>query len=88
MLTIERKSDTPYQWDIGSVPLAKVANVEHKMPRHFIDAEGFDITPLCYRYLNPLIQGEAYPPYKNGMPEYATLKNKLVEKKLNGVFAL
>ena len=52
------------------------------MPRNFITADGFGITERCRRYLMPLIQGEDYPAYKNGVPVYATLKNLPVTKKL------
>jgi 6-phosphofructokinase len=82
MPTIERVSDAPYKYKIGVAPLAKVANVEKFMPRNFITADGFGITEACKRYLRPLIQGEDYPRYKNGMPVFATLKNVAVPKKL------
>jgi len=82
MLTIERIADNPYQWQIGNVPLEKVANVERSMPRDFITADGFGITAACRRYLAPLIQGESYPPYKNGLPEYVRLKNLAANKKM------
>ncbi len=82
MPTIVRKSDSPYRWTIGEAPLSKVANRERKMPRRFISADGFGITPAERRYLAPLIQGEDYPRYRNGVPEYVTLKNQLVKPKL------
>jgi 6-phosphofructokinase len=82
MPTIDRVSDTPYRYRIGMAPLAKVANVEKFMPREFITADGFGITSACKRYLRPLIQGEDYPKYKDGLPVYATLKNVAVPKKL------
>jgi 6-phosphofructokinase 1 len=82
MPTIDRVSDTPYRYKIGLAPLAKVANVEKFMPRNFITADGFGITEACKRYLLPLIQGEDYPKYKNGVPVYATLKNAPVPQKL------
>ena len=82
MPTIDRISDKPYKYRIGMAPLAKVANVEKFMPRDFITADGFGITEKCRRYLKPLIQGEDYPRYKDGMPVYATLKNVAVPKKL------
>lgn len=82
MATIERQSDEPYVWTTGSAPLDKVANVERKMPRDFISADGFHITAACRRYLSPLIQGEDYPPYDNGLPRYVTLRNAAVPKKL------
>ena len=82
MPTIERISDVPYKYKIGVADLAKVANVEKFMPRNFISKDGFGITDKCKKYLNPLIAGEDYPKFKNGLPVYVTLKNVAVEKKL------
>ena len=82
MPTIERVSDTPYAYRIGMAPLADVANVEKFMPRSFITEDGFGITDACKAYLRPLIQGEDYPQYENGMPVFATLKNVAVPRKL------
>jgi ATP-dependent phosphofructokinase / diphosphate-dependent phosphofructokinase len=82
MPAIVRKSDKPYRWSVGSAPLAKVANVERKMPRDFISKDGFHITEKCRRYLQPLIKGEDYPPFKDGLPQYVRLKNVPVPKKL------
>ncbi len=81
MASIVRKSDKPYRWTVGEVPLDKVANVEKKMPRDFITADGFHITDKCRRYLAPLIAGEDYPSYRNGLPQYVKLKNVAVPKK-------
>lgn len=80
MLTIERRQKSPYRWVIGEAPLEKVANVEHKMPTTFLSEDGFHITDACKEYLLPLIQGEAYPPYRDGLPDYAILKNVLAPK--------
>lgn len=88
MLTIQRETAPVYRWNIGTAPLSQVANVEYKMPRNYIDEEGFAITEACYKYLSPLIQGEAYPPYKGGMPDYVKLKNRLAAKKLKEAFIL
>jgi 6-phosphofructokinase len=82
MPTVERISDVPYKYKIGVADLAKVANVEKFMPRNFISKDGFGITDKCKKYLNPLIAGEDYPKYKNGLPVYVQLKNVAVEKKL------
>ena len=82
MPTIERTSDSPYRYKIGMADLADVANVEKFMPRDFISADGFSITEKCRRYLRPLIAGEDYPPYRDGLPRYVTLKNVAVAKKL------
>ena len=81
MATIERLSDKPYKWRAGEAPLEKVANVEKKMPRDYITADGFHITDKCRRYLAPLIAGEDLPPFRNGLPQYVKLKNVAVAKK-------
>ena len=82
MPTIVRTGEEPYRWKIGEAKLSRVANVERMMPKSFITRDGFGITAKGKRYLAPLIAGEDYPPYKNGMPQYVRLKNHLVAKKL------
>ena len=82
MPTIVRISSDPYVWDIGVAPLSEVANVEKMMPRGYITEDGFGITPAGREYLLPLIQGEDYPPYRNGLPDYVSLKNIAVDKRL------
>jgi 6-phosphofructokinase 1 len=82
MPAIVRKSDRPYRWSISKAPLAEVANREKMMPRNFITADGFGITPAARRYLAPLIRGEAYPPYRDGLPDYVALRKVAVRKKL------
>ena len=88
MPAITRTSDEPYAWEISHANLADVANVEKMMPDNFITKDGFGITEECRRYLAPLIQGEDYPAYKDGLPRYITLKNVAVPKKLGTEFEL
>ena len=88
MPTIVRKSSRPYKWAVGVAELKDVANREKMMPRDFITEDGLGITQKCRNYLAPLIQGEDYPPYRNGMPQYVRLKNAPVKKKLKTGFAL
>ena len=88
MPTIVRLSDKPYRWKIGTADLSKVANVEKMLPRDYITADGFHITAKGRRYLAPLIKGEDYPPYKDGLPQYVVLKNTAVRKKLPTTFKL
>ena len=83
MPSIERISNDPFEWTVGKAPLSEVANVEKMMPMDFISDDGFGITDACKQYLLPLIQGEDYPPYKNGLPDYVTLKNISIDKKLD-----
>ena len=86
MPTIVRTSDVPYRWEIGKVALSEVANQEKGVPRDFITEDGFGITEACRRYLAPLIQGEAYPPYEDGLPDYVRLENHAVPRLLASAF--
>jgi len=86
MPTIIRAKGERYRWSIGEAPLNKVANSEKKMPKSFISRDGFGITAQGRRYFEPLIMGEAYPPYKQGLPAYTTLRNIPVPKKLDAHF--
>ncbi len=88
MPAIIRTSNKPYRWKIGEAALADVANVEKMMPKNFISRNGFEITDACREYLSPLIQGEDYPPYKKGLPQYARMKNVAVAKKLKKTFKI
>jgi 6-phosphofructokinase len=83
MPVIKRVSNTPYRWEIGETSLGRVANREKMMPKNYIAADGFGITPAARRYLAPLIQGEDYPPYdRDGLPKYVRMKKVLLRKKL------
>jgi 6-phosphofructokinase len=82
MPAIIRTSNNPYQWEIGCGELKDIANVEKMMPTNYISEDGFSITDECREYLLPLIEGENYPPYINGLPDYVVLKKSKVDKKL------
>jgi 6-phosphofructokinase 1 len=86
MPAIIRKSSRPYRWRIEPVPLVDVANVEKKVPRHYITADGFGLTSAARRYLEPLIRGEDYPPYVDGLPDYVRIRGKAVKKKLRSSY--
>jgi ATP-dependent phosphofructokinase / diphosphate-dependent phosphofructokinase len=86
MPVIRRTSDDPYRWKIESAPLSRIANKEKMLPKRFITKDGFGITPSARRYLEPLIRGEDYPPYVNGLPNYVTLKSVPVKAKLQTKF--
>jgi 6-phosphofructokinase 1 len=88
MPIIVRKSSKPYRWSVGVAELKNIANAEKMMPRDFITGDGFHITAKCRQYLEPLVQGEDYPPYRNGLPAYVTLRNVAVPKKLGTTFRI
>jgi 6-phosphofructokinase 1 len=83
MPVIRRTADSPYRWKIETAQLDAIANREKRLPKSFITRDGFHITAAARKYLAPLIRGEAPPPYgRDGLPEYVTLKNAAVKKKL------
>lgn len=86
MPVIKRVSDKPYRWRIESAPLSRIANKEKMLPRRYITKNGFGITSAARRYLEPLIRGEDYPPYINGLPNYVSLKNASVVAQLKTNF--
>ena len=88
MPVIKRVSDKPYRWKIEKAALSRIANKEKMLPRRYISADGFSITEAGRRYLQPLIMGEDYPPYINGLPKYVTLKNVAVPKLLKTKFVV
>ena len=88
MPVIRRKSSKPYRWEISSVAISEVANKEKMVPRNYITDDGFGITAACRRYLEPLIGGEDPPPYRNGIPDYATLRGVRVRKRLATTFTV
>ncbi len=88
MPTIVRKSSRPYKWTLGHVPLGEVANQEKMLPPEYITPDGYGITEACRRYLQPLVAGEDYPPYKDGLPAYVQIKGAAVPRKLNKPFVV
>jgi 6-phosphofructokinase 1 len=88
MSAIRRTSSRPYKWDVMAVPLEQVANVEKKVPRHYITPDGFGISAACRRYLAPLIAREDYPPYRDGLPDYARIRGAAVRRRLTTRYEL
>ncbi len=88
MPVIKRVSNRPYRWRIESAPLARIANKEKMLPRRYITKDGFGITKAGRRYLEPLIRGEDYPPFINGLPDYVSLKNAPVKPRLKRKFVV
>lgn len=88
MPVIKRVSDKPYRWRIESAPLSRIANKEKMLPRRYITKNGFGITSAARRYLEPLIRGEDYPPYINGLPNYVSLRNASVVAQLKTNFVV
>ncbi|HUJ75008.1 MAG TPA: diphosphate--fructose-6-phosphate 1-phosphotransferase, partial [bacterium] len=82
MVTLQREAQSPYRWSLGHTDASRIANQEKRLPPQFIREDGYHITPQFRQYCLPLMQGEDYPPYQEGLPAYARLKKVPVAQKL------
>jgi 6-phosphofructokinase 1 len=82
MVTLVRKSNTPYSCVTGLAKLSDVANGESLLPREFMNESGSHISKKFRAYLAPLVKGDVkIPMAPDGLPLYGRLKRKLVAKK-------
>ncbi len=73
MMTLVRTSDNPYSFTISHTPTSSVANHIKYLPNEYINEEGNHITKECASFILPLVQGEAYPVFENGIPKFIIL---------------
>lgn len=73
MMTINRKNTAEYESCFDSADISGIANAVRTVPGGFINDEGNGITDECIEYLLPLIEGEVFPKYENGMPKHIKL---------------
>jgi 6-phosphofructokinase 1 len=75
MLTLNRESNHPYTISIGNVLVNEVANAAKSVPTEWITESGNDVTDEMVEYLRPLIEGEPKIRFKNGIPDYLSIKH-------------
>lgn len=68
MMTIQRTGNDPYTYRIGHADVEQIANRIKYVDDAFINEAGNGVTDACVAYLAPLIAGECYPTYRNGLP--------------------
>ena len=74
MITLNRVSDNPYVCETGTYDIHAIANLEKMVPADFISLDGCQVTDKFVNYIRPLIQGELYPIFKNGLPHHLVRK--------------
>ena len=80
MIGFERGvQDGKYACRTKLIPLMEVANVEKKIPREWINAEGNGVNHQFIEYALPLIQGEPDLPKVDSLPRFAKLKKVLAK---------
>ncbi len=80
MVCYERKSNSPYQIDIASYDISKIANKEKQVPLEWITKDYCNVTTEMLDYLKPLIQGEPVISYNNGIPVYSDVSHLCQQK--------
>lgn len=72
MMVILRDSNDgePYSSVYGHMDIDLIANRTKFVPKHYINERGNHVSDECLRYILPLIEGECYPEYKNGLPVF------------------
>ena len=73
MMTINRGAGEEYSSYFDSADIAGIANGVKQVPREYITPDGNQITDECKKYLAPLIIGERFPEYENGLPKHIIL---------------
>lgn len=79
MIILKRVSDDPYICVTDIYDVHKVANVEKKVPRNWINEAGDYVTEEFVNYIRPLIQAELTPIMTDGLPRHLYYTD--VEKK-------
>ena len=85
---VKKLSDSPFTYTFENIELAKVADLEKRLPNDFITEDGMNVTQACLDYLRPLVQGERHPPFKNGLPDLKPIQFNKVKKTLPSFIAI
>ena len=80
MVTLIRGDGDHYTVETGLAPLSDISNGVKKLPREWINEDGVSMNFQFVRYAQPLIQGEVALPFDNGLPAFAHLEKRRVEK--------
>lgn len=75
MIILKRVSDDPYICITDIYDVHKIANVEKKVPREWINEAGDYVTQDFVNYVRPLIQAELTPMMVDGLPRHLRLED-------------
>lgn len=71
---VRRYEDGKYYVTSEPSDISGVANIEKKVPPEWINENGNYVNEEFIKYAAPLIEGESYPEYENGLPAYISRK--------------
>ncbi len=66
----DNNENEPYSSVFGHMDIDLIANRTKFVPKHYINDRGNHVTDECLKYILPLIRGESYPEYKDGLPVF------------------
>ena len=72
MMVILRDSEQTEEYHsvFGHMDIDLIANKTKYVPKHFINERGNQVTDECLKYILPLVKGECYPEYRDGLPVF------------------
>lgn len=73
MSSLQRVPGKEYKVEYTVTDIREVANREKKVPREWMNAAQNGVTQEMVDYLLPLVQGEKFCEYENGLPKYIVL---------------
>jgi hypothetical protein len=73
MSSLQRVPGKEYKVEYTVTDIREVANREKKVPREWMNAAQNGVTQEMVDYLLPLVQGEIFCEYENGLPKYIVL---------------
>ena len=73
MSSLQRVPGKEYKVEYTVTDIREVANREKKVPREWMNAAHNGVTQEMVDYLLPLVQGEIFCEYENGLPKYIVL---------------
>ncbi len=74
MITLDRNGEDPYQCGTSAYDIHAIANVERPVPAEWITEDGCGLNDGYIKYARPLIMGELFPVYVNGLPLHLVRK--------------
>ncbi len=76
MIAFRREQSEEYRITCELAEVELICNQEKLVPPEWLSASRTDVNDRFLAYIKPLIQGEIFPPMKEGLPEFLTRSEK------------
>lgn len=81
MMTIDRRNNEPFEFEVDTTSLMSVAGETKLVPEEWINADKNGVTDEFIEYARPLLQGAACPT-EHDLPIYPVFQEHFIDKKL------